>query len=51
MFRTPLTRLSGAEELATMEADFKARAIDTINRLDLHDYFADWIRARESTGA
>jgi ribosomal protein L16 Arg81 hydroxylase len=46
MFRTPLTRLAGAEELATMEADFKLRAIDTINRLNLHEYFADWIRAR-----
>ena len=48
IFRTPLTRLAGAEELATMEADFKLRAIDSINRLNLHEYFADWIKARET---
>ncbi len=45
-FRTPLTRLTGPAELATLEADFKLRAIDTINRLNLHEYFADWIKAR-----
>jgi hypothetical protein len=46
MFRTPLTRLASPAELATMEADFKTRAIDKINRLNLHDYFADWIKAQ-----
>lgn len=45
-FRTPLTRLAGAAELATMEADFKTRAIENINRLNLQEYFADWIRAK-----
>jgi len=45
-FREPLTRLAGRAELAAMEADFKRRAIDTINRLDLQPYFAEWIKAR-----
>jgi ribosomal protein L16 Arg81 hydroxylase len=45
-FRMPLTRLAGRAELAAMEADFKRRAIDTINRLDLQPYFAEWIKAR-----
>jgi len=46
VFRRPLTRLAGRAELAAMEADFKLRAIDAINHLDLHPYFADWIKAR-----
>ena len=46
VFRKPLTRLTSRAELAAMEADFKLRAIDAINRLDLHPYFADWIKAR-----
>jgi ribosomal protein L16 Arg81 hydroxylase len=45
-FRTPLTRLADPAELASLEADFKTRAIDKINRLNLHEYFADWIKAR-----
>jgi hypothetical protein len=48
MFRMPLSRLGGASELATMEADFKLRAIETINQLDLSEFFADWIKARSS---
>ena len=46
-FRLPLTRLAGPAELAAMEADFKRRVIDTVNGLDLQDYFAEWIKARE----
>jgi ribosomal protein L16 Arg81 hydroxylase len=46
VFRKPLTRLTGRTELAAMEADFKRRAIDAINHLNLHEYFADWIKAR-----
>jgi ribosomal protein L16 Arg81 hydroxylase len=45
-FRTPLTRLAGPAELAGMEADFKRRVIDAVNRLDLDEYFAAWIKAR-----
>jgi len=45
-FRRPLTRLSGGAELAAAEADFKLRAIDAINRLNVRDYFVDWIKAR-----
>jgi len=45
-FRKPLTRLAGRAELEAMEADFKRRAIDSINRLDLAPYFAAWIKAR-----
>ena len=47
-FRTPLTRLDGASERATLEADFKIRAIETINRLTLDDFFAGWIRVQGS---
>jgi hypothetical protein len=46
-FRMPLTRLAGPAELAAMEADFKRRVIDTVNGLNLNDYFAEWIKARE----
>lgn len=45
-FRKPLTRLSGGTELAATEADFKARAIDAINRLNVRDYFVEWIKAK-----
>jgi ribosomal protein L16 Arg81 hydroxylase len=45
-FRKPLTRLAGGAELAVMEADFKRRAIDAINRLNVREYFTDWIKAR-----
>jgi ribosomal protein L16 Arg81 hydroxylase len=45
-FRKPLTRLAGQAELAAMEADFKLRAIDAINRLNVREYFTDWIKAR-----
>jgi hypothetical protein len=48
MFRTPLTRLGGALELAKLEADFKIRAIENINRLKLNEFFADWIKAHGS---
>jgi ribosomal protein L16 Arg81 hydroxylase len=46
MLRTPLTRLAGPAELATLEADFKQHVIDSVMRLDLNDYFAEWIKAR-----
>ena len=46
MIRTPLTRLSGPDELAALEADVKRRAIDTINRLNFAEYFAERIKAR-----
>jgi ribosomal protein L16 Arg81 hydroxylase len=45
-FRKPLSRLAGRAELDAMEADFKRRAVDAINHLDLDEYFADWIKAR-----
>jgi hypothetical protein len=45
-FRMPLTRLAGAAELADTEADLKRRAIDAINRLNIQEYFTDWIKAR-----
>ena len=45
-FRKPLTRLSGGAELSATEADFKARAIDAINRLNVRDYFVEWIKAK-----
>jgi ribosomal protein L16 Arg81 hydroxylase len=48
MFRTPLTRLAGPAELAALEADFKRRVIDSVNRLELDEYFAEWIKARET---
>jgi len=46
-FRRPLTRLAGGAELAAMEADFKLRAVDAINRLNVREYFTEWIKARE----
>ena len=46
MLRTPLTRLAGPAELAKLEADFKQQVIDSVNRLDLSEYFAEWIKAR-----
>jgi len=46
MFRTPLTRFEGGADLATLEADFKSRAIETINRLKLDEFFAAWIKTR-----
>jgi len=45
-FRRPLTRIGDASELSTMESDFKERAIENINRLDLEKFFADWIKMR-----
>lgn len=45
--RTPLTRLAGAAELASLEADFKHHIIDSVTRLDLSEYFAEWIKARQ----
>ena len=45
-FRKPLTRLSGRAELAATEADLRRRAVDAVNRLDLHAYFTNWIKAR-----
>jgi ribosomal protein L16 Arg81 hydroxylase len=45
-FRKPLTRLAGGAELAAMETDFKRRAIEAINRLELAPYFAEWIKAK-----
>lgn len=46
MFRTPLTRLDDAADLARLEAELKSRAIEKINGLELGDFFADWIRTR-----
>jgi len=46
MIRTPLTRLSDPAELAALEVDVKRRAIDTINRLNFAEYFAERIKAR-----
>lgn len=48
IFRKPLTRLAGPQELAEMEADFKERAIENINRLKLDEHFAEWIKVREN---
>jgi hypothetical protein len=45
-FRTPLTRLDDAEALAKLEAAFKARAIETIERMELGKFFAEWSRAK-----
>jgi ribosomal protein L16 Arg81 hydroxylase len=46
--RTPLTRLSGPAELAKLESDFKQHVIESVNRLDLAEYFAEWIKTRGS---
>jgi len=46
IFRTPLTRIDDPAELAKLEADFKARAIANIERMELSEFFAEWIRTR-----
>jgi hypothetical protein len=40
--------LSGPAELAKLESDFKQHVIESVNRLDLAEYFAEWIKTRGS---
>lgn len=42
IFRTPLTRLAGAPELAALEADAKNRLIERIGQLKLSELIAEW---------
>ena len=42
VFRTPLTRIEGASELAALEADVKNRLIEKIGQLKLNEFLAQW---------
>jgi ribosomal protein L16 Arg81 hydroxylase len=42
MFRTPLTRLAGASELAALETKIKNRMIEKINQLKLEELITKW---------
>ncbi len=42
MFRMPLSRLEGDANVATLEQEIKARAIEKIKSLQLHEFIARW---------
>ena len=43
-FRTPLTRLEDASELAALEAELKNRLIEKIGQLKLNEFLTEWNR-------
>jgi hypothetical protein len=42
LFRVPLTRVEGVQELVALEADIKNRLIENISQLKLNDFIAKW---------
>lgn len=47
LFRTPLTRLEDASELATLERRVKERLIEKIRAMKLSDFPVEWTRMRD----
>jgi hypothetical protein len=48
MFRTPLTRLEGASELAALESDIKSHLVEKIGRLKLDDFLSEWKKRKRN---